>query len=154
MNIIHLLSQTHLTGAEVYAVNLAHEQIKKKHQVYQVSNGFFFDSKAVKFQLNVDTNSNLEFFKNVMWLRNFLCKQQIQVIHSHSRAAAKLAFYATLFSKTAHVSSVHGKQHSSISKKLFSKYGQFIIAVCPNVKTHLMKDFDYDEKIIKVLPFH
>ena len=37
------------------------------------------------------------------------------------------------------------------SKKLFSKYGQFIIAVCENVKTHLVRDYQYDEKRIKII---
>jgi peptidoglycan/xylan/chitin deacetylase (PgdA/CDA1 family) len=152
VNIIHLLSQTHLTGAEVYAASLAAEQLRAGHRVYQVSNGFFYETAAIKMAKPVETKSNLEFWRNVFWLRNYLKTQQVHVIHSHSRAAAKLAFYATLFNETAHVSSVHGKQHSSISKKLFSKYGQFIIAVCKNVKTHLVQDYGYNEKRIKVIP--
>lgn len=152
MNIIHLLSQTHLTGAEVYAVSLAHEQICQKHRVYQVSNGFYYNSTAIKIQKDIETKSSMQFWKNVLWLRNYIRSQQIHVIHSHSRAAAKVAFYACLGTNTAHVSSVHGKQHSSISKKLFSKYGQFIIAVCRNVKSHLVSDYGYDENRIKVIP--
>lgn len=152
MNIIHLLSQNHLTGAEVYAVSLANEQIKNKHQVYQISNGFYFDTKAVRFELPVETRSNIQFIKNVLWLRSYIRSQNIHIIHSHSRAAAKLAFYATLKTNTAHISSVHGKQHSSISKKLFSKYGQFIIAVCKNVKEHLIRDYSYNENRIKIIP--
>ena len=123
MNIIHLLSQNHLTGAEVYAVTLAQKQMQQHHQVYQVSNGFFYESPAPQFKLEVETRSQLTFFKNVLWLRNFIKKNNIQVVHSHSRAAAKLAFYATLFSRTAHVSTVHGIQHSSFSKKLLNIVG-------------------------------
>ncbi len=152
MNIIHLLSQTHLTGAEVYAVSLAHEQINQNHRVYQVSNGFYYDSNAIKIQKDIETKSSLQFWKNVLWLRNYIRSQQIHVVHSHSRAAAKVAFYACAGTGVAHVSSVHGKQHSSISKKLFSKYGQFIIAVCENVKTHLVQDYNYNQSRIKVIP--
>jgi peptidoglycan/xylan/chitin deacetylase (PgdA/CDA1 family) len=152
VNIIHLLSQTHLTGAEVYAVSLANEQITHGHRVYQVSNGFYYDSNAIKIQKDIETKSSAQFWKNVFWLRNYLRSQQIHVIHSHSRAAAKVAFYACISTDTAHVSSVHGKQHSSISKKLFSKYGQFIIAVCENVKKHLTQDYGYSDSRIKVIP--
>jgi len=152
VNIIHLLSQTHLTGAEVYAVSLANDQISQNHRVYQVSNGYYYDTQAIKIQKNIETKSSMQFWQNVLWLRNYIRSQQIHVIHSHSRAAAKVAFYACLFTRTAHVSSVHGKQHSSISKKLFSKYGQLIIAVCENVKTHLVKDYGYKPARIKVIP--
>ncbi|MGZ3691825.1 MAG: polysaccharide deacetylase family protein [Pseudobdellovibrio sp.] len=152
MNIIHLLSQNHLTGAEVYAVTLAQKQIEQHHQVYQVSNGFFTPSPAPQFKLEVETRSHFTFFKNVLWLRNFIKKNNIQIVHSHSRAAAKLAFYGTLFSRTAHVSTVHGVQHTSISKKLLNQYGQALISVCENIKTHLIEDFSYNPRRIHTIP--
>lgn len=151
MNIIHLLSQNHLTGAEVYAATLCHRQIIQGHRVFQLSNGFFYPTEAVKFEVSVETKSKLQFVKNVLWLRNFIRKQNIQVIHSHSRAAAKLAYWSTLFTRTAQISTVHGIQHSSISKKLINQYGEFILAVCENLKTHLIKDFSYNANRIKVL---
>lgn len=152
MNIIHLLSQNHLTGAEVYAVTLAHQQIEQGHQVHQLSNDFYFPSRAIKLKLEVETKSKLTFIKNILWLRNFICKQDIQIIHTHSRAAAKLAYWATIFSKTAQVSTIHGIQHVSFSKKLHNQYGMFIIAVCENIKKHLINDFSYDEQRIKIIP--
>ncbi|MBC7741930.1 MAG: polysaccharide deacetylase family protein [Bdellovibrionaceae bacterium] len=151
MKIVHLLSQTHLTGAEVYAATLARAQYDGGHQVYQVSNGFFHETPAEKFELEVETKSRLCFFKNARWLRKFLIVNQIQVIHTHSRAAAKLAFYARLGLKVGMVSTVHGQQHNSISKKLFSQYGEMIVAVCENIKIHLQKDFSYDAKRILVV---
>lgn len=151
MNIIHLLSQNHLTGAEVYAATLCHRQIIQGHRVFQLSNGFFYPTEAVKFEVSVETKSKIQFLKNVLWLRNFIRKQNIQVIHSHSRAAAKLAYWATLFTPTAQISTVHGVQHSSISKKLFNQYGQFILAVCENLKKHLIQDFSYNPTRIRVL---
>ena len=152
MNILHLLSQNQLTGAEVYAVTLAHHQIDSGHQVYQLSNGFFFPTRAVQIRTEVETKSRFIFFKNILWLRNFIRKQNIQVVHTHSRAAAKLAYWALLFSGTAQVSTVHGVQHSSFSKKLHNQYGQFIFAVCENIKTHLIRDFSYSDRRIKVIP--
>lgn len=152
VNILHLLSQNHLTGAEVYAVTLAHQQIKLGHQVYQLSNDFYFPSEAIKFKFEVETKSKINFIKNIFWLRNFIRKQNIHVIHTHSRAAAKLAYWALLFSNTAQVSTVHGIQHSSLSKKLHNQYGQFIVAVCENIKNHLIADFSYCERKIKVIP--
>ena len=152
MNIVHLLSQNHLTGAEVYATSLAEKQLQDGLKVYQLSNGFFAPTKAVPFKLEVETKSKIQFIKNVFWLRNFISKESIHVIHSHSRAASKLGFYATLFTRTAHVSTVHGRQHPSISKKLFNQYGQFIITVCENVKKQICRDFGYDDRNIRTIP--
>lgn len=147
-----MLSQNHLTGAEVYAVTLAHHQLEQGHQVYQMSNGFYFPSRAINYQIEVETKSKVTFIKNVLWLRNFIRKQNIQVVHSHSRAAAKVAYWALLNSETAHISTVHGVQHTSFSKKLFNQYGEFIVAVCENIKNQLIADFSYREQRIKVIP--
>ncbi|MBY0554971.1 polysaccharide deacetylase family protein [bacterium] len=152
MNILHLLSQNHLTGAEVYAVTLANEHRKNGHLIYQMSNGFYYPSENIKLQLEVETRSKIKFIKNVLWLRNFIRKQNIHVIHTHSRAAAKLAYWSTLFSDTGVVSTVHGVQHSSFSKKLHNQYGQFIVAVCENIKKHLIKDFSYNPNRIHTVP--
>ncbi|MEK6629011.1 MAG: polysaccharide deacetylase family protein [Bdellovibrionota bacterium] len=151
MNILHLLSQNHLTGAEVYAVTLAHHQLVQGHNVYHLSNGFHYPSKAIKLEFEVETKSKITFIKNILWLRNFINKQNIQVIHTHSRAAAKLAYWAILFTKTAQVSTVHGVQHPSFSKKLHNQYGKFIIAVCENIKNHLIFDFAYNKNQIKII---
>jgi len=151
MNIIHLLSQNHLTGAEVYAVTLAQQQLAQAHQVYQISNDFFLETPATKISRDVETTSKLISIKNILWLWHFLRQKNIHVIHTHSRAAAKLAYWATIFTKTAQISTVHGIQHASLSKKLYNQYGQFIIAVCDNIKTHLIKDFFYNQSRIKVI---
>ena len=151
MNILHLLSQNHLTGAEVYAATLAKQQLLSGNRVYQVSNDFFYESPSVKIKREVETRSKIEFLQNVFWLRNFIQKENLQVVHCHSRAASKLGYWATLGTKTALISSVHGVQHISISKKLFNQYGR-IIAVCENVKAQLLADFSYRPESIQVIP--
>ncbi|AGH95326.1 polysaccharide deacetylase family protein [Pseudobdellovibrio exovorus] len=152
MNIVHLLSQNHLTGAEVYAVALAAHQTNSGHQVYQISNGFFSESTALQIPIEVETRSRWQRLQNILWLRRFIKENNIHVIHTHSRAAVKLAYWSTLFTKTAVVSTVHGIQHPSFSKKIHNQYGQFIIAVCENIKRQLIRDFKYSDKMIKVLP--
>lgn len=133
-------------------MTLIKKQSELGHQTYQISNGFFSASSAVQMKLNVETRSRIERIKNILWLRNFIRKQNIHIIHTHSRAAAKLGFWATLGSRTALISTVHGVQHSSFSKKLLNQYGQFIIAVCENIKNHLVQDFSYATQKIHVIP--
>jgi len=151
VNIIHLLSQNHLTGAEVYSGTLIKEQTREQHQVYQISNAFFFETAACKIQRPVETKSRWQHLQNILWLRNFIRKQGIHVVHTHSRAAAKLGYWATFGTKCALVSTVHGVQHPSLSKKILNQYGQTIFAVCENIKKQLMRDFSYSESKIHVL---
>ena len=151
MNIAHLLSQNQLTGAEVYACQLISEQKASQHQVLQISNGFYFPSDAKQIQLDVETKNGIQFWISVFKLKKILKQHDIHVVHSHSRAAAKLAYWATLQTKTAHVSSIHGRQHVSFSKKLINHYGQYQIPVCENIQKQLAHEFKYPENKIKLL---
>ena len=151
MKIIHLLSQNHLTGAEVYAVTLARQQILKGHEVFQISNGFFCETPAQTIACPVETPSRLEFIRTLFQLRRLIKENKIDLIHTHSRAAAKLAYWSTFGLKVAVVSTIHGQQHSSLSKKIFNQYGDFKIAICENIQNHLIEDFGYNPHRIKLL---
>lgn len=151
MNILHVLSQKELTGAEVYASSLIDAQVKAGCKVYQVSNGFFNPNKAIQIALPVETKG-LSFWKSVSALRQILIEKNIHVIHGHSRAAAKLVFYARMGLKIGYVSSIHGRQHVSFSKKLFSQYGDFIIPVCKKISDQLINEFKYNPRRIKIIP--
>ncbi len=151
MNILHLLSQKELTGAEVYASTLIDQQISSGHRVFQISNGFFKTNLAQQISLPVETTSIIEFGKSVLFLRNFLQQNKIHVVHTHSRAAVKLVFYARLGLKIAVVSSVHGRQHISFSKKWFNQYGDFIVPVCDKIADQLKNEFKYNARRIKTI---
>lgn len=151
MNILHILSQKELTGAEVYASALIDTQTSS-HRVYQISNGFFKKNTAEQIPLKVETNSLLEFWKSVFSLRKFLKNQKIHVIHAHSRAASKMAFYARIGLRIGYVSTVHGRQHVSFSKKVFNQYGDFAVAVCEKIAEQLSDEFKYNTRRIKTIP--
>ncbi|AZZ36944.1 hypothetical protein CIK05_09115 [Bdellovibrio sp. qaytius] len=151
MTILHLLSQNQLTGAEVYASQLIDTQMAAGHKVFQVSNGFFYPTKAEKIELKVETKSFFEFRNSVKQLRELIQKHGIQVVHAHSRAASKLAHKATCKTKTGYVSTVHGRQHLSFSKRWKNIYGSHQIAVCENIKAQLTDEFGYTENHIKVI---
>lgn len=152
MKIAHFLSQHELTGAEAYACTLINEQVSNGHTVYQISNGFFKPSRAERIQIEVETKSFITFWKNVFKIRQFIKEKNIQVIHTHSRAAAKLAFYSRFFLKVGMVSSVHGRQHVSLSKKIVNQYGDFTIPVCDEIQKQLVTEFKYNKRFIKIVP--
>ncbi len=151
MNILHLLSQNHLTGSEVYAIKLIEHQLQSHHVVHQMSNAFFRETPAKKWTVEVETRSKFKFWKNVFFLRALLKTEKIHVLHTHSRASAKLAYWARLGLRVGMVSTVHGRQHPSFSKKIMNQYGDFLFAVCENIKAQLIQEFKYPERRVKLL---
>lgn len=151
MTILHLLSQNHLTGAEVYASQLIDLQLQAGHKVLQVSNGFFYPTRAEKIELSVESASFTEFLKSTKLLREIIQKHNVQVIHAHSRAASKLAQKAIKGLTVGYVSTIHGRQHLSFSKKFKNIYGTHQIAICENVADQLIKEFGYNAANIKVI---
>lgn len=150
MNILHLLSQNHLTGAEVYAAQLIHEQ-SHTNAVFQISNDFFMETEAKKIKLSVETKSRVQFIRNVFWLRRFLIENKIHVVHTHSRAAVKLAYWARFGVKTGLVATIHGRQHPSLSKKLWNQYGDRVVTVCETIKKQLTRDFNFNPSRLSVI---
>ncbi|MNK01226.1 Polysaccharide deacetylase [compost metagenome] len=151
MNVLQLLSQMGVTGAESYAINLGEWLSSQGHQVTLISNTIHLPTDLPFISREIHTNSSLTRFKNVLFLRKFIQENNIQIVHAHSRAAVRVAYWATRGLKVALISSVHGRQHSSFSKKIHDIYGDRVIAVCPNVAESLKSDFAMSPRKIKVI---
>lgn len=151
MNILHILSQLELTGAESYAIDLGEWQIQQGHHVHVISNTLNIKTKLNFISRKIHTNSSVVRLKNILFLRKFLQENNIQIVHAHSRAAVRVAYWATRGLKVALISTVHGRQHSSFSKKVHDIYGDRVIAVSENTADSLKKDFGMNPRKIKVI---
>lgn len=126
------MSQLELTGAEVYAQTLVAEQ-RTSHQVFLISDKIHVELPIPWTSLKISTKSFWQRMRNILLLRKFLREQNIQIIHCHSRAAARHAYWARLGLKIGMVTTLHGRQHFSFSKRLLDIYGEYQIAICKNV---------------------
>jgi hypothetical protein len=151
MRILHLLSQTELTGAEVYAQNLVKAQATAGHKVFVISDKIHVTMPISFVPMKISTNSFFLRMWNIFKIRKFLKTNSVQVIHCHSRGANRHAFWARLGLKVAIVTTLHGKQHFSWSKKLFDIYGEILLAVCENIRATYKKDFNPNATHIRVL---
>ena len=151
MRILHLLSQTELTGSEAYAATLAQDQAQKGHEVFVISDGFHLEFPGTKTPLQISTGSFWQRIQNIQKLIKYLREHQIDVIHCHSRAACRHAYWASLFTQTPIVTTLHGFQHVSFSKKLWNIYGDTVIAVCERLQAQLCNEFSMNPSSIKVL---
>lgn len=137
MRILHLLSQMQPTGAEAYAITLANWLTDHGHDVHIVSDRIHVKTRQPYTPMAVHSNKAGTRLKSTLRLRKFLKQHKIQVIHCHSRAAARLAYWATRGTKVAVVSTIHGRQPVSLSKKLLDIYGEKSICICENLTTKL-----------------
>lgn len=151
MKILHVLSQTHLTGAESYAHTLALNQTRMGHEVQIISDRWHSGSEVRVESWPVHDLRGLNKFKQIFRLRRKIRAENIDLIHTHSRAALRLANPARFGLPVALVSTVHGQQHFSWSKRLWANYGEKIIAISESIKNHLVQDFCFDAKKISIL---
>lgn len=151
MNVLQLLSQISVTGAESYAITLGEWLTSQGHQVSVISNTLNLPTKLPFISREIHTQSAVVRFKNILFLRRYIQDNKIQVVHAHSRAAVRVAYWATRGLKVTLISTIHGRQHSSFSKKIHDLYGERVIAVCSNVAESLKSDFSMNPRKIKVI---
>jgi hypothetical protein len=151
MNILHLLSQTHLTGSEVYAASLIKRQIRDGHSCIIVSDTLSVQTDAQHVAMSIHNRSWLNRLSNIIRLVRLCREQKIDLIHAHSRAASWLANIVSKIIPVAYLSTVHGRQSIHASSKRFNVYGKHIITVCENVGRHLKDDLGIrDAKIVTI----
>ncbi|NUN69092.1 MAG: glycosyltransferase [Bacteroidetes bacterium] len=143
MNILQVLSQFEVTGAETFAATLADMQIAQGHTVTILSDNFYTPTKATVITHPIGKRDIAQRKKNVEFLRQFIREHRIDVVHAHSRAASWVCYFATRGGNVPLVSSIHGRQHLHFSSKLFSIYGEKRVAVCRSIYDHLNRDLKY-----------
>lgn len=151
INVLHVLTQTELTGAEVHMRDLVIAQQKLRQNVFVVSSKLHIEIPMGWTQLPLATRSRFQRFKNILALRRMIKKKNIEIIHCHSRGAVRQAFWARIGLRCALVSTFHGYQHVSLSKKLFNIYGDRLIAVCAAVKEQVTEQFGIRPEVVKVV---
>jgi peptidoglycan/xylan/chitin deacetylase (PgdA/CDA1 family) len=152
MKILHVLSQFEVTGAEAYAVSLIEEQMRSGHSAFVVSDTLTLATTAKYIPLPIGERSYRQRLRNIAALRHLIYEHSIDLVHAHSRAASWVAFFATRLTRTALVSTVHGRQHVHTSSRSFSIYGKDIIAVCVALTEHLINDLGLDPQSIVMIP--
>ena len=162
MNILHILSSTFFAGSVAYALALTEKQLAENHQVILISdtenlgnnvseNNLQNSLKAISYALPISKRDHIQRFINIRFIRKIIKKHQIDIIHAHSRAASWLSYFAVIGKKIPLISTIHGRQHLHASTSLFDIYGDKIIAICPNLKQHLIKEVKMKPEKITVL---
>ena len=140
MNILMALSQLEVTGAEVYATTVGDELTKRGHNVVYVSDTLTKPHLGPFFSLQFNKRSIPRRFWHVAYLVYLIRKNNIQLVHAHSRASSWSCHIACKITGTPMVTTVHGRQPVHASRKKFHAMGDKALPVCEAIKDQLHKD--------------
>jgi hypothetical protein len=151
MNILHLMSQTHLTGPEVYVAALCKRQTADGHQCVIVSDTLSVKVAGRFIPMAIHNRSLLSRLRNIVKLVHLCRSEKIELIHAHSRAASWLANIVANFTGVAYVSTIHGRQSKRAMKRKFNVYGKHIIVVCEHLREHVRNELQINDADLWVI---
>ena len=143
MNILMALSQLEVTGAEVYAVNLANELIKRGNNVYIVSDTLTKKTEAEYFKIEFNKRKLLERIGHIKELLRIIKEKDIHVVHAHSRASSWSSGIACKIAGIPLITTTHGKQPVHMSRKIIKGFGDYSLAVCENVYEQMAEELHF-----------
>ena len=152
MRILHLLSQTHLTGPEVYVAALCRRQMADGHDCTIVSDTLSVQTDADYMPMAIHNRSLVNRLRNIIKLISLCRDKKIDLINTHSRAASWIANVVAKLTGVAYVSTIHGRQSTRAARRKFSVYGQHIIVVCEHLQDHVRNELNIADADVQVIP--
>jgi peptidoglycan/xylan/chitin deacetylase (PgdA/CDA1 family)/glycosyltransferase involved in cell wall biosynthesis len=151
MNIALILSQLEVTGAEAYAVSLADYLIKQGHKVVIVSDTLTLKTSASYVKMDFNRRSFPNRLKYIYLLSKLIKEKDVDILHAFSRASGWISFFTSRICGIPLLTTVHGRQHLHLSRKIVKGFGDYILAVCEKIRDHLIEDLGVKKDKIEVL---
>lgn len=152
MRILHVLSAEFFAGSVAYAVQLAEAHRAQGHQVWVVADADKLPTGAKLVWAGISNRSYRQRLRNARIIRQVVEIEGIDVVHCHSRAASWVSYFALRGLAVPLVSTVHGRQHLHTSMSLLDVYGDKVIAICANLRQHLIAEVKMAAAKIVAIP--
>ena len=157
MNILMIIDSIDIGGAETHLINLVEALKKHGYKSFVTSSGGIYEEELRKegidhYKLPINSKNPLNICLTLIKLRKYVKDNAIDLIHAHGRMPA---FIGDLLSKVTGVhfiTTAHAKVEANSLYKYITTYGEFVISVSEDIKKHIMKAFDVDKNIIKIIP--
>jgi hypothetical protein len=140
LNILHVLSGDFVAGSETSTAALIEAQIQDGHRVFIASGQFTHPTQAKLFSIPIYDRGLRSRFSNILRMNKIIRNEKIDLIHAHSRAASWVSYWAGRVTKTAYLSTLHGRQHLHFSNQNFNIYGPHCVAVCENIREQMLNE--------------
>lgn len=151
MRILHLMSQTHLTGPEVYVAALVRRQQRDGHSCLIVSDTLSVSTEARYMPMAIHNRRWTNRARNIARLVKLVRQERIELVHAHSRAASWLANVVHRLTNVAYVSTIHGRQSVHASSRRFNVYGRHIMVVCEELLAHVRQELNITNAEVHVV---
>ena len=145
--ILHVFSSNFFSGSAKYVLELSVIQHQNKEEVHLLSDQKFELEGIASTMLPITNRSLKQRLINVKFLISYIKKNNITLIHAHSRAASWVSYYASSYCNIPLVSTIHGKQ-----VKLKDIYGEQIICICENLRKDTVFKNEQLASKISVIP--
>lgn len=158
MKILHIVSQSimskgkEVTGSDVFVSTLSNKQVAEGHEVFIAGDLPIDGTSATFIQTPIGKRRPHNRLLNVLAIKRIIKRHKIELVHAHSRASSWVARHASLATDVAFISTIHGRQKIHLSTKLFDIYGDRIVAVCENIRQHLMNELGFSKNRIEIIP--
>ncbi|MDO7846604.1 polysaccharide deacetylase family protein [Hymenobacter sp. M29] len=152
MRILHVLSAEFFAGSVAYAVQLAEAHRAQGHQVWLLSDSDQLPTGATQLKAPIVNRRYGQRLRNARRIRQLVRQESIDVVHAHSRAASWVSYLGLRGLGVPLVSTVHGRQHLHTSTSLFDVYGDKVIAICENLRQHLITEVKMAPAKIVAIP--
>ena len=157
MKILMLIDSIDIGGAETHLINLV--QILKKNDIECIvasSGGLYekelIDDEIEHVKLAMKSKNILSLIKTIISLIKLVKKNKIDIIHSHGRMPAFIGNIVSKFTSVRFITTAHAKVESKSIYKYITTYGEYVISVSEDIKKHIIKEFDINEKKISIIP--
>ncbi|MEK6727624.1 MAG: glycosyltransferase family 4 protein [Candidatus Omnitrophota bacterium] len=148
MNILYIANHLNTGGITSYLLILARGLKKRGHNIYLASSGGVklpqFIEEGVNFvRIPIKTKQELspKIILSMLKLHGIIKKNNIDVIHSHSRTTQVLGCLLSRSTGAAHIFTCHGFFKRRALRRIFPCWGKKVIAISEQVKEHLINDF-------------
>jgi len=158
MNILHITNELDVGGITTYVLSLAGNLKKRGHNVYIASSGGELLAKfteagvtyipiPIRTKCEVSPKMAASLFKLLPAVR----KNNIEIIHSHSRTTRVLADVLAKMTHRVHITTYHGFYKKRFSHRVFPCWGKKVIAISEPVETCLIKERGLKKEKIKLI---
>jgi glycosyltransferase involved in cell wall biosynthesis len=151
MNILYLLSQVEVTGAETYVESLANYYSSLGNKIFIASDTFTRKADAKIFKVNLHQRDFKTRRNNIVEIQKIIRENNIDIVHANSRASAWVGHFACKKENIPFIVTIHGLSGMRLSKKLVPALGDKTIAVSEYIRDVTMKDFKVKKSQIELI---
>lgn len=154
-NLLMVLMQLDIGGAETHVVELSKELSKRGYNVVIASRGGAYEdelkqSKIIHYTLPLNSKKPRDLLAARKGLKKIIEEEKIDIVHSHTRIASFLLAGLHKKMKFPFVTTAHWVFSTKFGLKHLTDWGEKTIAVSEDIKDYLIKNYSTKEKDIFV----